>query len=430
MDLKPLPLSYNRRDLTQQAKKLIASFKSRERKTLGWLRRYHPRLPGRADTNDRNGTTDSEVRNAGLTLDEAELIIARMHQFESRSEFARHIEELKQPGSAVRQFELAADAITTGDVPTLKQLLRTRPELIRARSTREHHATLLHYVGANAVESYRQKTPKNAVQIAKVLLKARAVVDADLAYSAAMQKVYPERRGSTTLGLIATSVHPAQAGVQIDLLRTLLDAGASVNGLPGGWNPLIAALHNGRGAAAHYLTRRGARLDLEGAAGVGRLDVVKSFFKKDGGLKARATRAQMEAGFIWACEYGRPRVVAYLLEKGLDVTTQPHGETGLHWASYSGHFDIVESLLKRKAPVDTKDKRFEGTPLGWALYGWCDPPPESRRSSYYKVIATLVRAGAKVDPAWLDESKRGIPLAAKVQADRRMVAAMKAAHAP
>ena len=111
-----------------------------------------------------------------------------MHQFESRSEFARHIEELKQPGSPVRQFELAADAITTGDVPTLKQLLRTRPELIRARSTREHHATLLHYVGANAVESYRQKTPKNAVQIAKVLLKARAVVDADLAYSAAMQK--------------------------------------------------------------------------------------------------------------------------------------------------------------------------------------------------------------------------------------------------
>ena len=62
------------------------------------------------------------------------------------------------------------------------------------------------------------------------------------------KKVYPERRGSTTLGLIATSVHPAQAGVQIDLLRTLLDAGALVNGLPGGWNPLIVALHNGRGA--------------------------------------------------------------------------------------------------------------------------------------------------------------------------------------
>jgi len=110
-----------------------------------------------------------------------------------------------------------------------------------------------------------------------MLLKAGAEVDANLDYGPKRRR-YPERTGSTTLGLVATSCHPAAAGVQIPLLDMLLDFGASVNGLPGGWNPLIAALHNGRGQAAAHLARRGARMDLEGAAGAGRLDVVKTFF--------------------------------------------------------------------------------------------------------------------------------------------------------
>src|SRR5205807_894250 len=120
----------------------------------------------------------------------------------------------------------------------------------------------------SAVEVYRQKTPKNAVKVVEVLLKAGADVVADLAYSSTMRQRYPERVGSTTVGMVATSVHPAAAGVQIALLETLLDAGASVDGVPRRWNPLIAALHKGRGHAAESLAKRGARLDLEGAAGV------------------------------------------------------------------------------------------------------------------------------------------------------------------
>ena len=156
--------------------------------------------------------------------------------------------------------------------------------MVRARSTREHRATLLHYVGANGVEAYRQKTPKNAVKIAEILLEAGAAVDADLDYGATGRRTYPERVGSTTLGMVATSVHPAEAGVQLALMETLLDAGACVDGIPGGWNPLLAALHNGRGAAAELLARRGARMDLEGAAGAGQLDLIKRYFKKDGSL--------------------------------------------------------------------------------------------------------------------------------------------------
>ena len=397
-DLKPLPVRCGLERYKEQVKGLIKEYRARNLKAMRVIRQHHPRLPGRANTNDRNGVTEEDIRKAKVTLADAESVVARWHGFESWSKLAKHIEALSRKESRVLQFELAVEAIITGEIATLKSLLRENPKLIEARSTRGHHATLLHYVGANGVEDYRQKTPKNAVKVAEVLLKAGAEVDADLDYGAAGRKLYPERIGSTTLGMVATSVHPAVAGVQIGLLEKLLEAGATVNGLPGGWNPLIAALHNGRGDAAEFLANRGARLDLEGAVGTGRLDVVKGFFKKDGKLKANATTKQMEAGFEWACEYGRTSVVAFLLQKGIGVSASPHGETGLHWAAYGGHSDIVKLLLKQKAPVDIKDTTYGATPLGWGLHGWCYPPPEAKGARYHEVIALLVRAGAKVDP--------------------------------
>ena len=66
------------------------------------------------------------------------------------------------------------------------------------------------------------------------------------------------------------------------------------------------------GEAAEFLVTRGARLDLEGAAGVVRLYDVKSFFNDDGSLKPPATQKQMKAGFAWACEFGRTGVVDFL----------------------------------------------------------------------------------------------------------------------
>src|SRR5262249_20955479 len=160
------------------------------------------------------------------SLLDAEHIIARSHQFETWAQFAKHIAALNRNDSAVSQFEAAVEAIIDGDLATLKRLLGANPGLIRARSTREHHATLLHYVGANAVEGYGQKTPKNAVKVADILLKAGAEVDADLGYGPTMRRRYPERMGSTTLGMVATSVWPVVSGVQIPLMKVLINAGA------------------------------------------------------------------------------------------------------------------------------------------------------------------------------------------------------------
>jgi ankyrin repeat protein len=422
MHTKPLPLRPNLEQYKKQAKDLVKAFKAGDSETIRRLRQNHPRLSGRPNTNDRNKVSDSEIRSTGLTLADAQFVIAREHQFESWPKFARYIAALNEKGSPASQFEAAVEAITTGDVATLKRLLRENPTLIQTRSKREHQATLLHYVGANSVEGYHQKTPKNAVQVAEVLLKAGAEVDADLDYGSMRQR-YAGRIGSTTLGLVATSFHPAKAGVQIPLLEILLDRGASVDGLPGGWNPLIGALQNGRGDAARFLAERGARLDLEGAAGTGRLDVVKSFFDEDGSLKANATKVQMESGFKWACEYGHTNVVAFLLDHGIDVDAQPHGETGLHWAAYGGHPEIVTLLLERKASMRIKDKSHSATPLRWALEGWCYPFPDARHARYHEVVALLVAAGGKADAAWIADNLDHTQIE-KLRADPRMLKAL------
>lgn len=405
MDAKQLPPRPSLEQFRKQAKDLLKARKSSE--AIRRIKRFHPRLAELSET---------EIAEAKLSLADAQWVIAREHAFESWPKFVKHIQEFIRANSPVSRFELAADAIVTGDLMVLKRLLRDDPKLVRGRSTREHQAPLIHYVAANGVEGFRQKTPKNIVEITRVLLGSRAEVDAtSQAYGSS----------STALGLAATSYHPAKAGVQLDLLHELLDAGACIDGAPGGWNPLVAALHNGRGDAAEFLASHGARLDLEGAAGTGRAEVVANFVELDGTLKGGATHEQLNYGFSWACEYGRTNVVKLLLERAAKPDEVcMHGETGLHWAAFGGHVEIVDLLLAAKATLNAKDGSYGGTPLGWAIYGWNDPAPEFEAAGYYEVVEHLVRAGATLDWEWIENPNRGSSLASKLRADSRMMAAL------
>jgi ankyrin repeat protein len=355
----------------------------------------------------------SNERASECLLADAQLLIARCHGFASWPKFAQHLEELARAKSDVSRFEQAADAIASGDIDTLRRLLREDPELVRARSTREHGSTLLHYVSANGIEDFRQKTPPNIVEITKLLLDAGADARAE-------SDAYAGR--STTLGLAATSCHPEAAGVQQALIDLLLDRGATLDG-PDTKDIVLACLHNGRGDAAADLASRGAQLDLEGAAGVGRLDVVRPYFAPDGSLRPPATVKQLMDGFAWACQFGRTEVVAFLLDRGAELEGKlPHdGQTGLHWAAYGGYPETVKLLLDRGARVDAVDQNYGGTPLGWALYQWGGAP----REGHYQVVAMLTHAGAKLDASWFEvddyERQRTIR---KLRSDPRMQAAL------
>ncbi len=351
--------------------------------------RYGPQTPG--------------VDLSGL----ARSIIAGKHCFRNFDEFSSHQEALNDPAHPVAQFEAAVDAIVDGHIPNLERLLAARPDLIQARSLRTHRSTLLHYIGANGVESWRQKTPLNAVEVAEVLLEAGVDINS-------VADMYGG--GATTLGLVATSIHPWRAGVLERLLETLLRNGASM----GGPELVNGCLANGRPRAAIFLALRGAPLDLEGAAGVGRLDLVETYFEPDGRLR-NATEDQMLSGFAWACEYGWTEVVELLLDKGvpIDAKIRNHGQTGLHWAAHGAHVNLVRFLLDRGAPVNCKDPSFDLTPLGWALHGWSEGVPETPKERYYDVVSVLVRSGGTVDRDWLAGS-----VAEKLQGDPRMLEAL------
>ena len=325
-------------------------------------------------------------RAARCRLTDAQLFVARGHGFASWPKFAKHLEALARANTPVSKFEAAADAIVCGNLAALKNLLHDDPGLAKARSTREHRSTLLHYVSANGVEDFRQKTPKNIVEITKMLLDAGADVNAESdAYAG----------GSTTLGLVATSMHPQRAGVQIALLQTLLDHGAwTEQPSAGKWQSVVrACLANGQPEAAEFIASWGAPVDLEGAAGLARLDLVKSFFDENGVLKPPATKQQMESGFLWACGYGRKETVEFLLERGIDPDLRnTDGRTGLHNAAYGAHVDVIKLLLEHGSPVDVKEEGFHATPLDMALWVWNNSPDRAERC--YEVIVLLARAGA------------------------------------
>jgi ankyrin repeat protein len=362
-------------------------------------------------------------RMARCTLADAQFFVARCHGFASWPKFVKHLEALGRADSPASTFERAVDAIVKGDLATLEKLLSQNPKLVRACSAREHCSTLLHYVSANGVEDFRQKTPKNIVAITKLLLNAGADVNAE-------SDAYGGR--STTLGLTATSWPPENAGLQLPLMELLIDHGAMIDG-PDGSSAVNGCLHNGRGEAAEFFASRGARLDLEGAAGVGRLDVVKSFFRDDSKLKPPATPQQMKDGFAWACEFGRTRVVDFLLQKGMEIDAKLRhdGQTGLHWAACCGHVDTVKLLLERGAPVDATDESYGGSPLGWALYAWGNATArEVERRRYHEVVALLVRAGARIDPQWYESDIDRQRAARKMQSDPRMVAALSGQMPP
>lgn len=320
-------------------------------------------------------------------LADAQFVIARSHGFQSWPRFLKHLGALSSKTSLVGRFEAAIDAIVIGDSRKLKRLLREDSRLVTQRSTREHGATLLHYVSANGVEGYRQKSPGNVVEIAKILLDAGAEVDAEA-------DVYGG--GATTLGLVGTSVHPFLAGVQNPLMQLLLDRGAEIKRPQSAGNKssvVVGCLANGRGEAAVYLAEHGAPLDLVAAAGVGRLDIVASFFKTDGALKRTVSRKNLELAFLYACSWGRNNVVEFLLKKGVNLKVENgDGQTAMHRAAIGGQLETIKLLLKHKPPLEARNV-YGGTVLGQTLWSAAHG---GNPEVYTEIIETLLKAGAQL----------------------------------
>lgn len=423
MDTLPLPPRPSLEQYRKRAKGLVAAAESSEPDAVrAWASDWLESLVRALDVTiipfvrasiDRAIThIEARVRDKrapgparAFTLADAHFLIAQAHGFENWAAFTRHVEVLSGERAPGDDFEVAADAVVSGDLATLESLVRQHPGLIRAHSSRVHGATLLHYVAANGVEDFRQKTPANAVAVARFLLDAGAEVDA-------IANTYSGDWWQTTMNLLVSSAHPAGAGVQPALVEVLLDFEAAVNGLQDDESPLMTALDFGYIDAAEVLVKRGARVDnVVAAAAMGRADLVENFVIDKNTLKPAVpliaphwrklpneANVHIELAFVWACKFARTAVAALLLDMGVDPAAKDgYKMTALHWAAANGCAELMRKLLKRGATLEAKNV-WEGTVLDSTVHFAIHQPVKG--VNYPAVMEMLIGAGADVNAAY------------------------------
>src|SRR5262245_22894713 len=215
---RPESLSFDAtlEEYEQQARALFDALEAGDEEAQWRVKWVHPRFRGKS-------IMDVQAETLGLA--DAKAVVARENGFETWADLADFAETVRTEG-AVNRFEKAVEAGVSGDITPLERMLQAHPDLARARSPRRHHATLLHYIAANGVEGARQKTPPNAVAIGETLLKAGAEVDA-------LADMYDQK--CTTMSMLVSSCHPAEAGLQGRLAELLIDYGAALNGAGSKW---------------------------------------------------------------------------------------------------------------------------------------------------------------------------------------------------
>ena len=375
MEFAPLALLSPIEEYEVQARMLLAGHAAGDPRAIKIIHERHPRFLDEEVKWLPKRISDDEIRAAAFDLDDARLAVARGYCFRDWQSLAAHVAEVRREGSAVRGFELAAEAVIDGDLESLRAALERDPDLVRARSGRVtnfdppvHRATLLHYVAANGVEGYRQRSPANAVEIARLLLERGAAPDA-------LAAMYGGE--CTAMSMLVSSTPPAEAGVQIGLIDTLADFGAAVEPRgSGNWtSPLMTALVFGFRDAAEALVRRGARVDrLDAAAGLGRVAEVAR-------LLPAASLDERHRALALAAQLGHVEILRLLLDAGEDPDRynpeglHAHG-TPLHHAAGAGHLAAVRALVERGARLDLEDKLWRSTPEGWARHGGHDAVAE------------------------------------------------------
>jgi hypothetical protein len=272
-------------------------------------------------------------------------------------------------------FRQAVSAIDAGDMNMLEQLLIIHPLLVRERL----HAPgdwlrdkvgktldgffrqpyLLWFVAEDPVRNGR--LPGNIVEITRTIVQA---AQRQQVASLAEQLDY-------ALLLTAWSRVAHNAGVQIELMDVLIDADASPKGVANN------ALINGHFAAAAHAIQRGDPLTLASALCLEHWDAVPA-------LATAANPGQRQFSLILTALNGRAEAIARLIPYGVDINGRcpdlhSHG-TALHHAAVSGSLDAVKVLIEAGADINAIDTAWNGTPLGWAIYGKHDAIADYLRS--------------------------------------------------
>ncbi|HEX3956184.1 MAG TPA: ankyrin repeat domain-containing protein [Trebonia sp.] len=167
---------------------------------------------------------------------------------------------------------------------------------------------------------------------------------------------------------------------RVEYVRLLLDAGAHPGTRTGDITLLEDAIGFGHTLMADLLAEHGiVPPALWTYAACGRLDLVRTCFDVDGGLRPDAAASRpnpinffllpprnpptsdpeqiMAEAFVHACQHGRTEVVRWFLDRGLNPDVAPYfGRTGLVWAVMSQQPEVVGLLLERGADPARRDE--------------------------------------------------------------------------
>jgi ankyrin repeat protein len=386
--------------ITDRVHGLIRTRQSAGPAALEQIREWHPRF---ADS------TDEEIRQAPFSEEDARLVYAREHGFETWDDLTSRVNRLASTtdGASTEPFMAAFGALQSGNVADFEALLRANPRLVNERGTNGN--TLL-----NLAVSFAGKPAwKGGVSAIEALLEAGADVnDAN-------------DRGWTPLHAAAYANKPQIAGMLV-AKGAALDAEAH----GAGGTPLIAALFWGHREVADLLGRYSvAPNNLRAAAGLGIPELVEACFSGERTLTPEACAARgfyrphsgfpdwqpstepqevLDEALVWACKSNRVRVLdrlvlagarldadpyrgtpliwaaacnrteaaAWLLDHGAKINqkatfgglTHGQGVTALHMAAQSGHMPMVKLLVERGANRSIKDDLYQSTAEGGATY--------------------------------------------------------------
>lgn len=283
------------------------------------------------------------------------------------------------------RFRLAVAAIDRGDIGELTALIAAHPGLVSGRLERPGHWLRSRVGGALdgffarpyllwfvAEDPERTGTmPGNIVAVTRLIVTA----------ARRLQVATLQEQLDYALSLVAWSWVAARCKKQLDLIDTLVEAGASPVGNANN------ALVNRHTAAAERLIAHGDPLTLGSAACLGRWDAALA-------LNAGADRGQRQFALVLAALNGRADALRWLLAHGADANV-PSEElyshaTPLHHAVCSGSFEAVQVLVDAGADLSVKDTAWCRTPLGWAEH-YAEQATD--RTAQWEAIVEVLRPG-------------------------------------
>jgi len=426
-----LPDPPNLEQLRKQARELLKACRAGDSAALAEVRRF-----------ERNPSPD-------FALSDAQRILARAYGFDSWTRFKAFVD-----GVNIARF---MTAVQEGDIPRVRSMLASRPELVSMDSAGNDEHRAIHYAvllrdaamvrllmeaGADArkgIFPHRDATSALALARDREYTEVVAIIEeveqqrrAEMSCSNAtvsplQDQISAAIRGgdrATAIGLLEcdlsllhacdrdgkTPLHIAAAGNDVELIRWLLKRRANVHKKDaGGLTPLdhaaLAADPRNRSAerfpeTARLLLEQGAGITVRAAVALGKQDRAREFILADPGLLRHISA---NGGLLTlAVNHLRLEMVRLLLDLGADVDErirfQELEEPTESWGMPLWYAALAGDLAITRLLLDRgADPNANVYASGWPLRNAWNHEDES-------VKKLLLERGAKPQPYMLSES--------------------------